>query len=150
MSGSCAAAELDGRSQCHSFCSAGFRVCAVCWSGSFNLRSRSVWMTAALAGLIVLNSSSRLIDVIWAKGIRRKNVEFARWNAISRVEVDHNRRRRKSDRDRCRRQYFHHECRPGHLARLAVGKNASGRCARGCQCASASRRLRHHWSRRRN
>src|SRR5213076_2175714 len=24
----------------------------------------------------------------WAKGIRRQNVEFARWNAISRVEVD--------------------------------------------------------------
>ena len=63
---------------------------SVCWSGSFNLRSRSVWMTAALAALIVLNSSSRFIDVIWAKGIRRKNVEFARWNAISRVEVDHN------------------------------------------------------------
>ena len=58
------------------------------WGGSANLRSRAVWMSAALAALIILNSSTRLIDVVWAKGVRRKNVEFARWNAISRVEVD--------------------------------------------------------------
>jgi spermidine synthase len=30
------------------------------------------------------------MDVVWAKGIRRENVEFSRWNAISRVEVDRN------------------------------------------------------------
>jgi spermidine synthase len=63
-------------------------VAAIVWSGSFNLRSRSVWMSSALALLIIANSSGHLIDVVWAKGIRRKNVEFARWNAISRVEVD--------------------------------------------------------------
>ena len=40
--------------------------------------------------LIAFNYSGRLIDVIYAKGILRDRswVEFARWNAISRVEVD--------------------------------------------------------------
>jgi spermidine synthase len=45
---------------------------------------------AAFVVLIGLNSSSRLIDVVYAKGIFRDPawVEFARWNALSRVEVD--------------------------------------------------------------
>ena len=40
--------------------------------------------------LILLNHSGRLIDVIYAKGMFRDKawVEFAKWNAISRVEVD--------------------------------------------------------------
>jgi spermidine synthase len=40
--------------------------------------------------LIAANHSSRLIDVVYAKGILRDKswVEFARWNALSRVEVD--------------------------------------------------------------
>jgi spermidine synthase len=65
-------------------------VAGIVWSGGFNLRSRAVWISAAVVLLIIANSSNRLIDVVWAKGIRRKNVEFARWNAISRVEVDRN------------------------------------------------------------
>ncbi len=49
------------------------------------------WITAAiLVLLIVANHSGRLIDVIYAKGMFRDRswVEFAKWNAISRVEVD--------------------------------------------------------------
>ena len=40
--------------------------------------------------LIAANHSGRLIDVVYAKGMRRDPawVEFAAWNAISRVEVD--------------------------------------------------------------
>lgn len=40
--------------------------------------------------LIGLNHSGKLIDIIYAKGLRRDAswVEFARWNALSRVEVD--------------------------------------------------------------
>jgi spermidine synthase len=47
-------------------------------------------LTTALLILIVLNHSGRIFDVIYAKGIFRDRawVEFARWNAISRVEVD--------------------------------------------------------------
>jgi len=63
-------------------------VASVIWQGSFNLRSPTLWMVPALAALIIVNLSTPIIDVVWAKGIRRKNVEFARWNAISRVEVD--------------------------------------------------------------
>jgi hypothetical protein len=45
---------------------------------------------AMLLLLILFNHSGRLIDVIYAKGLFRDRawVEFARWNAISRVEVD--------------------------------------------------------------
>jgi len=40
--------------------------------------------------LILLNHSGRFVDVIYAKGVFRDRswVEFAQWNAISRVEVD--------------------------------------------------------------
>jgi hypothetical protein len=45
---------------------------------------------ALLLLLILFNHSGRLIDVIYAKGMFRDRawVEFAQWNAISRVEVD--------------------------------------------------------------
>jgi spermidine synthase len=49
------------------------------------------WIAAAaLVGLIAVNHSGRWIDVIYAKGMFRDKswVEFAKWNAISRVEVD--------------------------------------------------------------
>src|SRR5215471_3270481 len=61
---------------------------ATVWSAS---RATRIW-TVALAGSLVfamvLNHAGRLADIIWAKGERRENVEFAAWNAISRVEVD--------------------------------------------------------------
>jgi len=47
--------------------------------------------TAAAVFLVIgLNHTGRLIDVVYAKGVFRDPamVEFARWNAISRVEVD--------------------------------------------------------------
>jgi len=51
------------------------------------------WQTIVpglLLVLILVNHSGRFIDVIYAKGLFRDRswVEFARWNAISRVEVD--------------------------------------------------------------
>ena len=44
----------------------------------------------ALLALIGANYSGRLIDVVYAKGMFRdpSQVEFSRWNALSRVEVD--------------------------------------------------------------
>ncbi|PYX33174.1 MAG: hypothetical protein DMG80_06960 [Acidobacteria bacterium] len=40
--------------------------------------------------LIIFNHSGRFLDVIYAKGVLRDRswVEFAKWNAISRIEVD--------------------------------------------------------------
>lgn len=60
------------------------------WSTSRVWRGRAVSLASLIAILILVNSSTHWIDVVWAKGVRRKNVEFARWNAISRVEVDRN------------------------------------------------------------
>ena len=74
-------------------------IAAIIWTGN---RSAGVspspvtrwhlhWLAAAaLLVLIALNHSGRLLDIIYAKGIFRDRsyVEFARWNAISRVEVD--------------------------------------------------------------
>ena len=63
-------------------------IAAVVWSATSRVRNGTLWLSAALGLLIIVNFSGRFIDVVWAKGIRRENVEFSRWNAISRVEVD--------------------------------------------------------------
>jgi spermidine synthase len=58
------------------------------WGPTKKITSGSLILAILLVSLLVLNHSGGLIDIIWAKGERRDNVEFARWNAISRVEVD--------------------------------------------------------------
>jgi hypothetical protein len=60
---------------------------AVIWSVSPRSRKLSLGLASIMLALIALNASNRLMDVIWAKGVRRNNVEFSRWNAISRVDV---------------------------------------------------------------
>jgi hypothetical protein len=64
-------------------------------AGTIWAPSRLPRRNAALAALVLLaltgaNYSGRLIDIVEAKGIHRSKswVEFARWNALSRVEVD--------------------------------------------------------------
>jgi spermidine synthase len=65
-------------------------VAAASWSSTRKSRWIAVAIGSALVVLIALNHSGRLIDIIYAKGMRRDAswVEFARWNALSRVEVD--------------------------------------------------------------
>src|SRR5579872_1790215 len=60
------------------------------WATGTGFRKLTLGLAAALLLLIAANWSGRLIDVVYAKGILRDKawVEFARWNAISRVEVD--------------------------------------------------------------
>lgn len=60
------------------------------WAESRSGRRNAAWFTLALVALIGANYSGRLIDVVYAKGMFRDpaQVEFARWNALSRVEVD--------------------------------------------------------------
>ena len=60
------------------------------WADARRTRNVTGVIAAVLILLIAVNHSGRLIDVIYAKGIFRDKswVEFARWNAISRVEVD--------------------------------------------------------------
>ena len=63
---------------------------AMIWTESSRVRRLAGGLVALFVVLIAANHSSRLIDVIYAKGIFRDQswVEFARWNALSRVEVD--------------------------------------------------------------
>jgi spermidine synthase len=65
-------------------------VAAALWAESIAARRFAGTVALALAALIAANHSGRLIDVVYAKGMFRDPawVEFARWNALSRVEVD--------------------------------------------------------------
>ncbi len=60
------------------------------WAEFRSQRRNAALLALALVALIAANYSGRLIDVVYAKGMFRDPawVEFARWNALSRVEVD--------------------------------------------------------------
>jgi spermidine synthase len=60
------------------------------WADTRRARKHAGLVAAALVLLTAANYSGRLIDVVYAKGKFRDPawVEFARWNALSRVEVD--------------------------------------------------------------
>lgn len=62
----------------------------VLWAEIRSQRRNAGVLALALIVLIGANYSGRLIDVVYAKGMFRDPawVEFARWNALSRVEVD--------------------------------------------------------------
>ena len=65
-------------------------VAAIVWAEKSATRRNAALLALALASLTAANFSGRLIDVVYAKGLFRDPawVEFARWNALSRVEVD--------------------------------------------------------------
>jgi spermidine synthase len=60
------------------------------WAVSRTTIRNAALLALALIALIGANHSGRLIDVVYAKGMFRDPawVEFASWNALSRVEVD--------------------------------------------------------------
>src|ERR1700691_3777316 len=70
--------------------SAALAVAAAVWAPSHNGRRLAGALLAFFLILISANLSDKLIDVVYAKGVFRDPawVEFARWNALSRVEVD--------------------------------------------------------------
>ncbi|HEY6338530.1 MAG TPA: hypothetical protein VIW68_08560 [Candidatus Sulfotelmatobacter sp.] len=65
-------------------------IAAIVWAEANQQRRIAGTLVLAMAALIAVNYSGRRIDVVYAKGMFRNPawVEFARWNAISRVEVD--------------------------------------------------------------
>jgi len=65
-------------------------VAGMIWAPTHGVRRNAGLLALALAALTAANYSGRLIDVVYAKGMFRDPawVEFARWNALSRVEVD--------------------------------------------------------------
>ena len=68
----------------------GMAVASAIWAEGRRGRAAGVALAVLLAALVGANHSGKLIDVVYAKGVRRDPawMEFARWNAISRVEVD--------------------------------------------------------------
>ncbi len=69
-----------------------FAAVAVAIAGVAWANSRARWLPAALAilllALIAVNFHGKLIDIVYAKGMKRAAPLFAKWNALSRVEVD--------------------------------------------------------------
>ncbi len=63
---------------------------AAIWSERVQWRNVGAALAGVLLVLIALNFHGRLIDIVYAKGMYRDPawVEFAKWNALSRVEVD--------------------------------------------------------------
>ena len=72
------------------FAGATMAAAATIWAELRPPGRNAALLTLALLALIGANYSGRLIDVVYAKGRFRdpSQVEFARWNALSRVEVD--------------------------------------------------------------
>ncbi len=60
---------------------------AVAWAAP-GRRSIPACLAVALLALIAANFNNRVIDIVYAKGMKRAAPVFARWNALSRVEVD--------------------------------------------------------------
>ena len=72
------------------FAAATLGAAAMVWVEIRTEREKCGLAHTGMVALIAANHSSRLIDVVYAKGMFRDPawVEFARWNALSRVEVD--------------------------------------------------------------
>lgn len=70
--------------------SAAMALAASLWSADLKLRKVAYAVAGVFVLLIAANYSGKLVDVIYAKGVYRdpKWVEYTRWNAISRIEVN--------------------------------------------------------------
>ncbi|MGC2695992.1 MAG: hypothetical protein WA738_09390 [Candidatus Angelobacter sp.] len=70
--------------------SVAMALAAALWAGDSRLRKTAYALAAVFVLLAAANYSGKLVDVIYAKGAYRdpKWVEYARWNAISRIEVN--------------------------------------------------------------
>lgn len=60
------------------------------WAPTRKARRLALLLVGLLAVLAAINYRGKLIDIVYAKGMRRDKpwVLFSRWNALSRVEVD--------------------------------------------------------------
>lgn len=63
---------------------------AAIWAENTKIRVATLALAGAFAVLVGGNFSGKWIDIVYAKGVFRDPqwVEFAKWNAISRIEVD--------------------------------------------------------------
>jgi hypothetical protein len=72
------------------FAAVAMACAATMWADARGLRRSAAVLSLLLLALLAANHSGRLIDIVYAKGQRRDQpwMLFARWNALSRVEVD--------------------------------------------------------------
>ena len=70
--------------------SAAMALASAMWAAETRLRKIAYALAAVFVVLAAANYSGKLVDVIYAKGAYRdpRWVEYARWNAISRIEVN--------------------------------------------------------------
>jgi hypothetical protein len=70
--------------------SAALAIASALWRPERKRRKIAYTLAVIFALLIAANYSGKLIDIVYAKGLYRdpKWVEYARWNAISRIEVN--------------------------------------------------------------
>lgn len=69
------------------FSAAAMAAASAIWAGAGKRRTAAVLLSCALLALLAANYSGKLIDVVYAKGMR-KPAEYAHWNAISRITVE--------------------------------------------------------------
>src|SRR5579862_7136011 len=69
------------------FAAAVVAVAATVWAEP-GKRSRVAWLIVVVLVVIAANLHNKLVDIIYAKGMKRTPPLYARWNALSRVEVD--------------------------------------------------------------
>lgn len=69
---------------------AAMALAALLWADGKRSRRTAQALLALILALLAANYNGRLIDIVYAKGLRRDQpwVLWAKWNAISRVEVD--------------------------------------------------------------
>ena len=69
------------------FAAVAVALAAVVWAAP-GKRLAPLCLTAALLLLIAINFRNKLVDIVYAKGMKRIIPLYQRWNAISRIEVD--------------------------------------------------------------
>jgi spermidine synthase len=69
------------------FAAVAVALAAVVWAAP-GKRLAPACLTAALLLLIAINFHNKLVDIVYAKGMKRIIPLYQRWNAISRIEVD--------------------------------------------------------------
>ena len=69
------------------FAAVAVALAAVAWAGPGH-RLAPIVQVLILLVMIGANFHNSFVDIVYAKGMKRQPAEYARWNALSRVEVD--------------------------------------------------------------
>jgi hypothetical protein len=70
------------------FAGAVVALAGAAWANGRGRRAMPIALALLLLGMVAVNYHGRLFDIVYAKGILRPVPLYAKWNALSRVEVD--------------------------------------------------------------